>query len=47
MSGRLDCRFCRPTGDDYVVAVYPNFAHTLAAPQMPDIVAVDIPIGLP
>ena len=39
--------FFRPTGDDYVVAVYPNFAHMLAAPQMPDIVAVDIPIGLP
>ena len=39
--------FFRPTGYDYVVAVYPNFAHMLAAPQMPDIVAVDIPIGLP
>jgi predicted RNase H-like nuclease len=39
--------FVRPTGDDCVVAVYPNFAHMLVAPQMPDIVAVDIPIGLP
>src|SRR5262245_65521804 len=39
--------FVRPTGDDCVVAVNANFADVLAAPRMPAIVAVDIPIGLP
>src|SRR5262245_32350168 len=39
--------FVRPAGNDCVVAVYPNFADVLAAPQAPAIVAVDIPIGLP
>jgi predicted RNase H-like nuclease len=39
--------FVRPTGNDFVVAVYPNFADVLVAPQAPAIVAIDIPIGLP
>ena len=39
--------FVRPTGNDFFVAVYPNFADVLVAPQAPAIVAVDIPIGLP
>jgi predicted RNase H-like nuclease len=39
--------FVQPTGEDCVVAVYPNFADVLAAPHMPAIVAIDVPIGLP
>jgi hypothetical protein len=35
-----DCRFFRRRA--MTTPVYPNFAHMLAAPQMPDIVAVDI-----
>ena len=36
----------RPDGDDVRIAVVPRFANVFADPR-PDIVAVDIPIGLP
>lgn len=39
--------FVRPAGDDCAMAVFARFADVLAALQRPDIVAVDVPIGLP
>jgi len=39
--------FVRPTGDEGMIAVYPHFADVLAAPQVPRVAAVDVPIGLP
>ena len=39
--------FVRPSGDDGVVAVFSHFADVLAAPWVPAIITVDMPIGLP
>ena len=37
----------RPDGGAVRVTAVPRFAHLLALPEQPSIVAVDIPIGLP
>jgi predicted RNase H-like nuclease len=39
--------FVRPAGEEARVRIVPRFADVLAAPEAPEIVAVDIPIGLP
>jgi predicted RNase H-like nuclease len=39
--------FVRMAGDEVRVRVVPRFADVLAAPEVPGVVAVDIPIGLP
>jgi predicted RNase H-like nuclease len=39
--------FVRPASGEIRVRIVPRFAEVLAAPEVPAIVAVDIPIGLP
>jgi predicted RNase H-like nuclease len=39
--------FVRPEGDETFVRIAPHFADVLSAPERPEIVAVDMPIGLP
>lgn len=39
--------FLRVAGDEARMDVVPRFADVLVAPEAPDVVAVDIPIGLP
>src|SRR5436853_4051449 len=39
--------FVRPAGDDARLRIVPRFADVLAAPEVPAIVGVDMPIGLP
>ena len=39
--------FVRPEGPEVRITIVPRFAEVLAAPERPEIVAVDIPIGLP
>lgn len=39
--------FIRPTGADVRVRVMPRFSDIVEAPEMPTVIAVDMPIGLP
>ena len=39
--------FARPVAGEVHVRIVPRFADVLAAPEAPDIIAVDIPVGLP
>ena len=39
--------FVRATGDDVELRIVPRFADVLAAPEVPAVIAVDMPIGLP
>ncbi len=39
--------FVRPSGDEARLRIVPRFADVLAASERPEIVAVDMPIGLP
>jgi predicted RNase H-like nuclease len=39
--------FVRATGDDVRLRIVPRFADVLAAPERPEVVAVDMPVGLP
>jgi predicted RNase H-like nuclease len=39
--------FVRPAGEEVRVRVVPRFADVANAPEAPDIIAVDVPIGLP
>lgn len=39
--------FVRPVDGEHVMAVFPCFADVLAAEEAPDLIAVDMPIGLP
>lgn len=53
LAGADGCRagwvvaFVRPAGSELRVRVVPAFTDVLTAPEAPEIVAVDIPIGLP
>lgn len=39
--------FVRPQGGETRVRIVPRFANVLSAPERPEIVAVDMPVGLP
>ena len=39
--------FVRPQGDEARMRIVPRFADVLSAPERPEVVAVDMPIGLP